>query len=352
MAKPKSMKMRTLVTLRALLKYSDANHRMSSIKLNEHLRPYGLNCTSRVLSDTVRVLKEMGVDVRHKGEWDNQGVWIEDRPLPDYELKRLIFAVTTNPHLSRQQQTDILQALKPFVTVYQEEMLQGFVDTESVIDADDALYWTYSVIQEAIAAKRRVRYTVDYIKYDKNSRTVAPCREWATLFTPKCIYQTKGELYMVGYNNTDRCADAVNLKDISSIKLAFKHKDPKAQFVCQWIADIVPAQWVPGEAREVIYEGPVTFQCRGQYTAALYRRFGAPDGGVSKDVRCQTTYTVSRAQLTSEDLHWLSQIPDCGIRIIGPEALVRDVDNYYMRFSRALAQPLPANRTKRASEGE
>ena len=344
MAKPKSMKLRTLVTLHALLKYSDANHRMNSIKLNEYLKPYGLDCTSRVLSDTVRVLKEYGLDVRYKGEWDSQGVWIEDRLLPDHELKRLIFAVTTNPHLSREQVTDILQSLKPLVTIYQEDLLQGFVDTEPTIEADDSLYWAYSVIHEAIASGRRIRYAVDYTQYDPNTQTVTPRREWETLFTPKCIYQTRNTLYMVGFNNTDRRVDAVNLKDISSIRLAFKHTDPMAHLVKDWIEKIIPKDTVPGEKKEVIYEGPVTFQCRGQFVSELYNRFGPPDGPVVKDVRCRTTYSLQRLTVTSETLFWLSQVPECGIRLIGPAVLTSAVEGYYANLSKTLLRELPSNK--------
>ena len=348
MAKPKSMKLRTLVTLHALLKYSDADHRMNTVKLNEYLRPYNVGCTtSRVLNDTVRILREFGFDVRNKGIWDNQGVWIENRPLPDHELRRLIFAVTTNPHLSKEQATDILQSLKPFVTVYQEHLLQGLVETCGVEDRDDGFYWTYYVIQEAIAAGRRVRYTVDYLRYDKEVQTVAPCRQWATLFTPKCVYQTNNGLFMVGYNNTDRRVDAVNLEDITSIKLAFKKKDPKADQVKGWIADIVPQDSVPGEKRTVIYEGPVTFKCRGQYVGELYRRFGEPDGQVVKDARFRTTYNVKSIQLTSEDLFWLSQVPDYGVRIVGPAAAVEAVRTYYANVSGALLDSyIPTQKAK------
>ena len=350
MAKPKSMKLRTLVTLHALWKYSDANHRMHTIKLNEHLRPYGLECSSRTLADTVKVLQEMGMDVRCKGEWDSQGIWIENRPLPDHELKRLIFAVTTNPHLSKGQTTEILQSLKPFVTVYQEDLLQGLVDTEPDIEADDALYWAYAVIHEAIASGRRMRYTVDYLQYDKEAQAVAKRQEWATLFTPKCIYQRNGQLFMVGFNNTDRRVDAVNLKDISSIKLAFKHVDPKADQVKGWIAGIIPQDVVPVEHKEIIYEGPVTFQCRGQYVGALYRRFGPPDGPVVKDARCRTTYPVQHTAVTSEDLFWLSQVPKYGVRIVGPAALQEAAQHYYADLSNTLLRPLQPNKKSNASK--
>ena len=337
MAKPKSMKLRTLATLHALFKYSDADHRMNTVKLQEYLRPYNVNCTtSRVLNDTVRVMREFGIDVRSKGEWDNQGIWIEDRPLPDHELKRLIFAVTTNPHLSREQATEILHSLKPFVTVYQEPLLQGLVETEPAVDADDSLYWAYAVIHEAISSGRRVRYTVDYAKYDSATQSVLPCREWATLFTPKCIYQTKSELYMVGFNNTDRRVAAVNLKDISSIKLAFKHKDPKADQVAAWTADIVPMNVVPGESREVIYEGPVDFWCRGQYVTELYNKFGPPDSPVEKNGRGKTKYHLQETRITSETLFWLSQVPQRGIQILGPRALVSAVKAYLAGLGAAL----------------
>lgn len=345
MAKPKSMKLRTLVTLHALYKYSDAEHRMNTVKLNEHLRPYNVNCTtSRVLNDTVRIMREFGIDVRNKGEWENQGIWIENHPLPLHELNRLIFAVTTNPHLSKSQATEILQSLKPFVTVYQEDLLQAFVDTQPQEDPDDMLYWTFSVIQEAVSQKRRVRYKVDYTKYNAEAQTIEQTQEWATLFTPKCIYQTQGQLYMVGFNNTDRRIDAVNLKDISSIKLAFKHRDPHADTVSEQIAGIVPQDWVPGERQKKIYEGPVTFRCRGQYVSELFRRFGAPDGPVVKDARCRTTYNVNRATITSETLFWLSQVPDHGIRLEGPGPLRAVVEAYYANLSKDLLKPLLANK--------
>lgn len=346
MAKPKSLKLRTLVTLHALFKYSDADHRMNTVKLNEHLRQYNVSCTtSRVLNDTVRIMREFGIDVRNKGVWENQGIWIQDRPLPDHELKRLIFAVTTNPHLSKEQATEILQSLKPFVTVYQEPLLRGFVDTEQTVEPDDALYWAYAVVQEAISAGRRVRYTVDYLQYDKEAQTVQKHQEWATLFTPKCIYQTKNNLYMVGYNNTDRRVDAVNLKDISSIKLAFKHRDPKADMVKEWISDIDPQKAVPGECKDIIYEGPVTFRCRGQYIEDIYNRFGAPNGPVVKDARCRTTYSVQQASVTSEDLFWLSQVQDYGIRIKGPQTCLDAVSSYFKTLGMSLLNPnIPANK--------
>ena len=53
--KAKSMKMRFLITLYALFRHSDEDHRLNTSKINEFLRPYQLDCTGRVLNDTVSV---------------------------------------------------------------------------------------------------------------------------------------------------------------------------------------------------------------------------------------------------------------------------------------------------------
>lgn len=336
--KAKSMKLRMLVTLYALYKHSDADHRMNSIKLNEYLKPFGLNCTSRVLSDTVRVLREFGIDVRHKGIFDNQGVWIEDRLLSDESLQKLIYAVSTNPYISKEEKTDILSALTPVVTEFQEHLLQSIVDTNADFKFNDKLYETYTVVLDAIQKNKRVAYTVEYLKVDKETGEILQMTEWKTLFVPKWIYQTKDSIYMVGYNTTDNKISAVNLNEISSVKLAFKHSTDIIEKANSILVDILPEDIVPGEVKRIIYCGPVEFYCRGQYMSELYKKFSPPDR-FEKDHRGRTKYFIQNAEITSETLFWLSQIKDYGIRIKGPENLIFAVKDYYAEVEKNLLNP-------------
>ncbi len=336
MAKPKSLKLRTLVTLYTLWKHTDSKHRLNSGKLNEHLRPYGLECSPRVLGETVRVLKEFGFDVESKGEWNHYGVWIKNRPLSEDELQRLIFAVTSNPHLTQKQATDILQSLKPCVTLYQEELLKGFVKTNPDLLTDDNLYEVYSLVHNAILMKRRIRYTVDYIKHNKENGLLEKKRQWSTLFTPKLVYQTQGHLYMVGYNHPDKRIEAVDLSKITDIKVAFKHEDKNADEVSEILASVVPEDVVSEEKQQVIYKGPVVFRCRGQYVSELYERFGPPNEPIIKNARGKALYTVKDVTITPETLCWLEQIPGFSIRFAGPEPLLTQIKLYYDNASNAL----------------
>ncbi len=121
--KVRSVKLRTFAILHIFYKYTDEKHRLNSRKLNEYLAPYGLECDKGVIRDTVKRLREFGVDVGYKGFWGTAGYWIKDRPLEDKALKKLVAAVTTNPNVSQEDKTEILASLRPLVTVYQEYML-------------------------------------------------------------------------------------------------------------------------------------------------------------------------------------------------------------------------------------
>ena len=63
MAKPKSVKLRSLLMLHTLFKYSDANHPVDWETMNQHLRPYALDCDRRAMNDTLETLEEFGVRV-------------------------------------------------------------------------------------------------------------------------------------------------------------------------------------------------------------------------------------------------------------------------------------------------
>lgn len=337
--KAKSMKLRFLVTLHALFKHSDKDHRMNSLKLNEHLRPFGLDCTSRVLNDTVSVLREFGFDVRNKGQWDNQGVWIENRPLPDDALHGLIFSVSTNPFLSREQANEILSALRPLVTVYQEPMLESNVDTLGREPVTNNIFSDYVTISEAIRQERRVLYTVSRVRYDKETGEVYSVNEWDTLFTPKHLCQTDERLYMVGYNNTDRRIEAVDLRCVHDVRFSFKHNDPNIEKVRKTLENIDPKDYIPEKRRQLIYKGPAIFRCRGQYLEELVSMFGAPDGGVDKDARCRAVFRVDEAEIWPETLAWLSSVPGHGIRIKGPEGLTEAVRAYFEDEAKVLLDP-------------
>lgn len=344
--KPKSLKLRTLITLHALFKYTDENHRMNTRKLNVHLKPHNLCCTGRVLGDTISVMRDYGIDVQAKGEWEKYGIWLKDRPLAGKQLDALVFAITTNPYISEKTADKILESLSPLVTVYQEPLLKNHIKKERKIYTNPSFYSKYAIICEAISTKRRIRYQVPHLKYNPETQMVSMEKQWPTLFTPKCFYQDGEKLYVIGYNNTDRMSGAVDLTLITDLKMAFKHKDPKAEQVDDFLSKVVPEECIEKIKPCMIYKGPVTFKCRGQYLQDLYLKFGPPSEPVIKDPRGRSTYTVSEAEITEEFLYHMSSLYKNNIRIIGPAPLVESIKDTYSTTAEQLTNPLISNNKK------
>ena len=348
------MKLRTLITLHAIFKHSDENHRMSTPKINEYLKPYGLECTRRVTNDMTKVMREFGIDVRYKGNFDKQGFWINDRPLSDPYLNRLIFAVSTNPHLSREQATDILSYLSPLVTEFQEPKLVGTIDNVPDMEADDMLFYVYSTICEAIRLKRRVVFNTEYLEYKKITQSICKHETNGILFTPKCLCQSNSRLYMIGYNNTNRHTQAIDIKDITNIKLSFKISDPNSPKIQKILSELIPKVCIPEEKPHVIYRGEATFFSRSRFMGKLYSEFGKPCKPIERDHRYRITYTVSDAIITPKTLHWLAGVEGHGIRLKGPDSLIKAVKEYYAHTGETLTTPsIPVRRkgSKRKSAG-
>ena len=344
MSKPKSVKLRTLIMLRTLFKYSDANHPVDFRFINEQLQPYSLNCDRRALNDTIEALSEFGVKVSNKSPKYSGKVWIDDRLFSDSDIACLAFALTTNPHIPKKQAAKLLENIKAHVTVYQEPLLTNHVEFMPEEESDDVLWHTFSAIQTAISKGFKIQYTTNFLKYNKDHNDVTIDQRVPIWFSPKCFYRTGNELYMVGFKRTGLIPCAVNLKDIVSVRIPDKPVQITDEQRSVSTSEILSNADIPHNNSIVVYQGPVIFRCRGSCLQILYHRFGIPPCTIEKDQRSIITYPVENLTLTADDLHWLSQLPGLGIRIIGPEAAVKAVGAYYARIASGIVDPvfLPA----------
>ena len=326
--KAKSTKMRFWLMLQTLLKHTDSKHRMNSVVLNDYLRPHGLECTSRVLKDAMKVFREMGVDARCKGAYGDWGVWLEEGPISNANLKRIIFSVATNPYLSNEQATEILQSLKPFVSVYKEPLLQSTVENKPHIGLPDVVFEACTVVQEALDTGRRVRFTVRSFVYDETSPTGFSEKKGVVVFTPKCLYRGTRAVYAVGYNHKKNRVDAIDLSMLVKAELASNVRNPHEDYVREVLLSAEPKDYVSGEPQKPIYVGPAEFRCRGQYMGVVFSMFGPPEGVVKRDVRKWSVFRVQEVEIRPETLLWIAGAPGHAVRIVGPDGLTEAVMAY------------------------
>lgn len=223
--KDNSFKPRTLLAIHTLWKYTDENHKISSPKISKYLEPYGLNYTDKALRDTVRKLRQLGVDIRSTGkELGRSRVWWANRPFDDDTLDKLAFAVRTNPYITDEQADDIMSSITPFITIYQEDKLKCSAVLSNKPHANENMYKIYSNIQNAIEHNKKVVFTQRYTRYDKKTGNLIEKISSHRYFTPQCVCENNDTLYLFGYDHTRKQIDAIPLENISTLRLEQNHR--------------------------------------------------------------------------------------------------------------------------------
>ena len=330
MAKARSPKLRTLITLHALFKYTDENHRLNSTKLNDFLRPYGLECNKKIIMDTAAKLNEAGIEVNLAGGGPYKGICLTNRPLPDHELRRLIYAIDTNPNISREQAQTLLDSLRPAVTVFQEPMLHTTVHSVLIGPLHPSLTQKYNLIHTIMTQNHRVCFSRVRLGVDKKKKTLTEKLIRAETLLPRYLIQRGNNTFVVGYNHTRQRIEAVNLKDMTNLQHAQYNNLPEVPGIIRELDKIDPYNYLP-MASSSIYEGPAVFYCAAKCLQALYDRFGTPCGPVERDERYRLTYPVSHVTIAPETLQWMGDIPGNGIRFIGPAGALEAVRANYQK---------------------
>lgn len=214
--KPKSMRLRFLIALHAFWKHTDKDHRLNLKTLNDRFLPPELSFLSpRSLSETLDAIREFGLDVRRAGRGPHDGIWIENRPLSDRDVYALNFAVSTNPYLSKENAEDILHSLRPFVTVYQEPLLEVHTENDPADNLSTSAIDIFGAIHKAIRTKGNIRYRVSCNDPTDNSWIPKKSLGRSMLFTPSRICENDSGVSVVGYNHKLKQEHTIDLREIA-----------------------------------------------------------------------------------------------------------------------------------------
>ena len=334
-----SVKVNTLYILQAIFKHSDKDHHLSTRKIADLIEPYGQKCTIRLLPDTLSALREFGKALKTNGVTTERTFWLDSRPFPEDIVDKYIFAISTNPFVTQKQATELLEELKPFVTVYKEPYLRSLLsDCENYKDKLDDIYQTYNVIQRAIIEGKRVICQHRYTKYNKKTMCGETCETFPIAITPTALINKNDRIYIVGYNLGKNRPISLDIAEIVNIKIAVDYKSYNHQDALDAMVDVDPDDIIPKTNEEVIYTGPVAFMCKEKSINLINKHFGNQYGKVfMKQLhRNRYIYSVENATITSETLHWMIQLPQNSVAVYGPPAAKEAIRKHLDKISKSI----------------
>ena len=198
----KSHKIRLILVLYSLIKYSDKEHLLNGPKVNNILKKYNLEYKGQTLPSTMNLLCLMGFNIKEGGNRRSHGYWLDDYPFNEDTVSALNIAISTNPLISPKKSNELLSLITPFVSIYQEDLLEY----NHCIANNSSIFDKCVLIHKAIVRNYNLRYSLLCNSSEKE------------IFKPNKIYFEDTLLYVEGVTENNKKIN-INIQEICDVDI-------------------------------------------------------------------------------------------------------------------------------------
>ena len=192
-------KLRPFYVAKMLYEQTDEEHYLTIVQIIDQLKnQYGISTSRGTVSDDIRVLQELGVEIEVEQSTQNRYYLIGRRfDLP--ELKALIDAVESARFIPTDKSSALVSKLSLLASPFVAPNLVRNVDVENRIKADnEKVYYIMEALNDAINDKKKVSF--QYYTYNRNKERVAKHDGEVYVFSPYKMIWNGDYYYVVGYS--------------------------------------------------------------------------------------------------------------------------------------------------------
>ena len=164
-------KLRILFLYQHLLKYSDAEHPISTGQLIEDLKTqYDIDVNRNTLANDLAMLHKSGfnIEVIHS---QSNSYYIDTQTFDLAELKVLIDAVSSSKFITQKKSQELINKLLSLTSEHSAALLRRHVYVEGRVKSENEKgYYIVDIINEAIDTGRKIRF--QYVDYSTKKRKV------------------------------------------------------------------------------------------------------------------------------------------------------------------------------------
>ena len=191
-------KLRLLFLYQYLLKYSDADHPISTPELLDYLKKeLGIDVNRTTLPGDFAMLEKAGFHFEVIRSRQNK-YYFDGRLFDMAELKILIDAVASAKFIPEKKSKGLIQKLTSLTSVYNAEGLRRHVTVEGRVKAEnEKIYYILDAVNEAIDKGCKIRF--QYTKYNVRKRKVLRNEGENYVVSPYALVWDGDYYYMIGY---------------------------------------------------------------------------------------------------------------------------------------------------------
>ena len=192
-------KLRILYLYQHLLRYSDADHPISTGQLIEILKTqYHVDVNRNTLANDIAMLQKSGVDIEVVHSQSNS-YYIDTQTFDIPELKILLDAVSSSKFITKKKSEELIEKLLSLTSDYNAGRLRRHTYAEGRVKSDNEKgYYIVDVINEAIDTGRKIRF--QYADYSPKKRKVLRHGGEPYVVSPYSLIWDGDYYYVVGFS--------------------------------------------------------------------------------------------------------------------------------------------------------
>ena len=191
-------KLRLLYLYQYLLRYSDADHPISTPELLDYLKKeLGMDVNRTTLPGDFAMMEKAGLHCEVIRSRQNK-YYFDGRLFDVAELKVLVDAVSSAKFITEKKSKSLIQKLSSLTSVYNAENLRRHVTVEGRVKTEnESIYYILDAINEAIDNGCKIRF--QYTKYNIRKRRVLKNGGENYIVSPYALVWDGDYYYMIGY---------------------------------------------------------------------------------------------------------------------------------------------------------
>lgn len=192
-------KLRPFYVAKMLYEQTDEDHYLTIAQMMVQLeRDYGINTSRGTVSDDIKALKKLGLEVQVENSTQNRYYLIGRRfELP--ELKTLIDATESARFITKDKSAALVEKLASLTSQFNTKKLVRNVDVENRIKAEnEKIYYIMEALNDAINASKKVSF--QYFTYNVRKEQKLKYDGYTYVFSPYKLIWNGDYYYVVGYS--------------------------------------------------------------------------------------------------------------------------------------------------------
>ena len=224
MAVPK--KMLPLCILEILKKHTDVDHTLDQKDIIEILRvEYDLEVERKAIRRNIEELIEMGYPIRYE-ETEREGntIWSDywlEKTLSDAELRLIIDSLLFSNHIPHSQRQKLVKKIERLSSEHFKSYVRHIATLPDAGDSNKEIFYTISVLDEAIEKKRKVSFKYLDMGTDKkmHAKTEKSGKVRTYVVSPYQMAAKEGKYYLICNREHFDAVSNYRIDRISQIQL-------------------------------------------------------------------------------------------------------------------------------------